>query len=241
MRTDKSMDRITTGSAGGNIVEIALYSVLILVIAWFSYYAIHCKGNVRPDIRNVRGILDPRGWKQILYYVMVPVSCAAVVLMLTGYYGRDLLFVVKRLLVMGMLWPVAVFDYREYRIPNKLLLLFLALRAVLLLPELLFLGTGGLATVILELIAAVGCTVICVVSMLISRGSIGMGDLKLMAVMAFFLGVEGVCYAMFLSVFAAFICSVGLLITKKKGRKDAIPFAPFILVGTIVSFILCGT
>jgi leader peptidase (prepilin peptidase)/N-methyltransferase len=222
-------------------VEIALLSVLILGIVWFSYYAIHCKGNERPNIRDIRGIMNPRGWKQILYYILVPVSCVAVMLMLHLYYGRDAMFIIKRLLVAGMLWPVAVFDYREYRIPNKLLLVFLAVRVVLLIPELLLFGTDALGTVLTELIAAVGCTIVCVISMLISRGSLGMGDLKLMAVMAFFLGIEGVCYAMFLSVFAAFICSVGLLITKKKGRKDAIPFAPFILIGTIVSFILCGT
>lgn len=222
-------------------MEIALFSVLILGIVWFSYYAIHCKGTDRPALGDIRAILDPRGWKQMLYYILVPVSCVAVMLMLHLYYGRDAMFIIKHLLVTGMLWPVAVFDYREYRIPNKLLLVFLGIRAALLVPELLFFGTDGLTTVLAELIAALGCTVVCVVSMLISRGSLGMGDLKLMAVMALFLGIEGVCYAMFLSVFAAFVCSVGLLITKKKGRKDAIPFAPFILIGTIVSFILCGT
>ena len=222
-------------------MEIILLSMLIVGVVWLDYYAIHCSGEKRPDIKDLGAILQPKGWKQMLYYILVPVSCMCVVLMLLRFYGRDMIFVVKRLLVVGMLWPVAVFDYREYRIPNKLLLLFLKVRACLLLVEFLVNGRDSLATILVELIAAVGCVVICLVCMLIARGSLGMGDLKLMAVMALYLGIEGTCYAMFLSIFVAFICSVALLVTKKKGRKDAIPFAPFILIGTIISIILSGT
>ena len=67
-----------------------------------------------------------------------------------------------------------------------------------------------------------------------------MGDIKLMIMMSALLGIEGICYGMFVSVFFAFIVSVILLITKRKKKKDAIPFAPFILAGTFTCLILSG-
>lgn len=225
---------------GGENVEIIFLTILLAAIVVFDYVVIHC-GERQPGIPKLAVVLRPRGWKQLLYYILVPLSCAGIMLMLWLFYGRDAVFVAKRLLVAGVLWPVAVFDYREFRIPNKLLLLALGARAAVMIFELLLYGKDALSTLAVESIAAVGCVVICVICMLISQGSLGMGDLKLMAVVACFLGIEGTCYAMFMSVLVAFICSVTLLITKKKGRKDAIPFAPFILIGTIVSFILSGT
>lgn len=222
-------------------MELAILLILTAVVTLFDYWAIQHRGKPRFNREDFLSMCKPRGWKQILYYLLAPISCAGVVVMLRLFYHAEVMFTLKRLVVVGLLWPVAASDYREYKIPNKLMLLGLILRVCILLPEGILYGPDLLATLMGEGIAAVGAILLCVICMLLARGSMGMGDLKLMAVMALFLGIEGTCYALFFSVFIAFLASVALLISKKKNRKDAIPFAPFILVGTIASFILSGT
>lgn len=222
-------------------MELVILSVVAAVMVVFSYLAARCEDLRKLNKTHMGQVLRPRGWKWILFYAAVPLSLAAVLVMLHGFYGMEAVPAVKRLILVGVLWPVAVFDFREYRVPNKLVLTALIFRLAVLIPEAILHGRATVDTVKTELIAAAGAAVLCLVCMLISRGSMGMGDLKLMVVMGCFLGIEGLCYAMFMSVFAAFIISIILLIARKKSRKDAIPFAPFILAGTIMSLILSGT
>lgn len=218
-----------------------LLALVILLITYFDYWAIQNRGYPRFVCEDLLNALRPKGWKQIAYCVFVPLSIMAVGAMLLLFYEVDAIYVIKRIAVLGLLWPCAVADYREFRIPNKLILLALAAWVVVTVPECILAGSSCIYILINEGIATVGAVVICVICMLVSRGGLGMGDLKLMATMALFMGISGICYALIFSVFVAFVVSVILLITKKKNRKDVIPFAPFILAGTIISLILSGT
>ncbi|MHB1419245.1 MAG: prepilin peptidase, partial [Bacillota bacterium] len=74
----------------------------------------------------------------------------------------------------------------------------------------------------------------------LSRGGMGGGDIKLAAVAGIFLGWQGILTGLFLAVIAAGLVGGILLLTKKKGRKDHIPFGPFIALGTIAA-LLWGT
>lgn len=188
---------------------------------------------------HIKG-LAPRGWRQILCFLLIPVSLAAVALMLHLFYSVSLVFLGKRLCLVAVLWPIAISDYREMRIPNKLVLCGLVCRLLLIVTELLLEMDAIGAHLISEGIAIVGAVIVCFACMLLSKGSLGMGDMKLMIMMGALLGVEGICYAMFFSIFFSFVAALLLLLTKKKNRKDSMAFAPFVLAGTIVSLILCG-
>ena len=78
------------------------------------------------------------------------------------------------------------------------------------------------------------------VLLLAFKNSIGMGDIKLFAVMGLYQGLWGVINSVFFSLAASFVISIAFLITKKKGRKDSIAFAPSIFVGTVVAICLAG-
>jgi len=65
----------------------------------------------------------------------------------------------------------------------------------------------------------------------------GMGDVKLMGVVGLFLGFKLAVLSMFLSFIAGAIISVFLLAAKIKGRKDMIPFGPFIVIGSTIAMI----
>lgn len=70
---------------------------------------------------------------------------------------------------------------------------------------------------------------------ILSRGGMGGGDIKLIAMIGSFLGWEKVLLTIFLGSLSGSIIGIILIILRKKGRKDTISFGPFLSLGTIVS------
>ena len=70
---------------------------------------------------------------------------------------------------------------------------------------------------------------------IISRGGMGGGDIKLIAMVGSFLGWKNVLLTIFLGSFFGSIAGIALIILKKKNRKDMVPFGPFLSLGAIVS------
>ena len=83
------------------------------------------------------------------------------------------------------------------------------------------------------LLAAFLCT-------LLMKNSVGAGDMKLFVVMGLLLGMHGIWGAIFASLIVSFVVAIVLLVSKKKTRKDAIPFGPALVVGTFLSVFLTG-
>ena len=72
---------------------------------------------------------------------------------------------------------------------------------------------------------------------LASGGGMGGGDMKLGAMMGAFLGWKLVLVGILLGVFAGGAVAIGLLSTGRKGRKDPVPFGPFLALGAVVSLL----
>ncbi|WP_075859416.1 prepilin peptidase [Carboxydothermus pertinax] len=64
---------------------------------------------------------------------------------------------------------------------------------------------------------------------LVSRGGMGGGDIKLAAGMGAFLGFPFILETLFLAFFFGGLTGIILLVTKKKERKDLVPFGPFLI------------
>jgi leader peptidase (prepilin peptidase)/N-methyltransferase len=62
-------------------------------------------------------------------------------------------------------------------------------------------------------------------------GGMGMGDVKLAAMLGAFLGWRLGLYALFVAVMAGGAVAAALLLAGRKGRKDAVPFGPFLALG----------
>lgn len=71
----------------------------------------------------------------------------------------------------------------------------------------------------------------------LQRG-IGAGDVKLLTVLGYYLGAGAIFTAVFLTVLSAAAVGVGALLLKRMDLKQEIPFAPFVLVGTMITMIL---
>lgn len=69
----------------------------------------------------------------------------------------------------------------------------------------------------------------------VSRGGMGGGDIKLMAMVGAFLGWKAVLLTIFIGSLLGSIVGIFLMVFKGKGRKHPVPFGPFLSLGTIVS------
>lgn len=149
----------------------------------------------------------------------------AVAPLIVGWSGE----LVIALTLISMLVIITVSDLAYMIIPDKVLMFF----AGLFLIERIFIPlipwwdslAGAAAGFFLLLLIAV-----------VSKGGMGGGDIKLFAVIGFVLGVKLLLLSFFLStLFGAFFGVIGLLLGAIK-RKQAIPFGPFIALGTLVAY-----
>lgn len=69
------------------------------------------------------------------------------------------------------------------------------------------------------------------VIILASGGGMGGGDMKLGAMLGAFLGWKVALLAVFLAVVAGGALAAGLIVAGIRGRKDPIPFGPFLALG----------
>ena len=123
-------------------------------------------------------------------------------------------------------------DCARRLIPNRILARLLAVRLLLAMGELICMSeawTDTLGPLVLGGILGGG---VFLVVYILSRGGMGAGDVKLMAVAGAYLGT-GIWDVIIRSLFLAAAWGLILAVGKKAGWKQGIPFAPFVLAGTI--------
>lgn len=76
---------------------------------------------------------------------------------------------------------------------------------------------------------------------IVTRGGMGMGDVKLAFFTGFALGLEYGVGALLLTAIAGGIIAVVLLVTHIRDRRDPIPYAPFIAGGALFVMLTTGT
>jgi leader peptidase (prepilin peptidase)/N-methyltransferase len=128
-----------------------------------------------------------------------------------------------------LLVPIALIDLEHRIIPNRLT----ALGALLALGIGIALDPSGEPERLIAAAAAGGALLL---AALAYPGGMGMGDVKLAAVMGLFLG-SAVAPAMLVALLAGVL--FGALVVARKGaragRKTAVPFGPFLAFGSLVA------
>ncbi len=91
---------------------------------------------------------------------------------------------------------------------------------------------------VIEVLAggALGFTLLLIITLIKPEG-MGMGDVKLAALIGFVLGYPSVLLALFLSFTVGGLISGVLLIAKVIGRKDQVAFAPYLATGGILTML----
>lgn len=150
------------------------------------------------------------------------------------YYFNDLQTVAWYLILFYLLLAVGFIDARFYIIPNKVLLsgLIPVIIFALLQGPYFFLRqviSGLVALLLLYLVRVWG-------NHTLKRESLGWGDIKLGAVLAFFLGFQGFLATLFIAACLAllWIGIVGFINSSSTSRQ--IPLAPFWSVSVVILF-----
>lgn len=72
---------------------------------------------------------------------------------------------------------------------------------------------------------------------LISRGGMGWGDVKLAALIGLATGFPLVFMALIVGAIMGGVVAIAFLIAKRKGRKETIPFGPFLSLSTLITLL----
>ncbi|MEK9170542.1 MAG: A24 family peptidase, partial [Patescibacteria group bacterium] len=151
-------------------------------------------------------------------------------------------------LIFLLIW---IIDYRHYIIPDGLVILLAVLGAGNVILKFIygqfgiisgsFLGSYAFLFGLRDSVwfnhffAALAAALIFGLIILMTKGKgMGAGDLKLIVALGILFGWPDIIFVIIFSFFIGSLASLGLLIYKKKTLKSRIPFAPFIILGSLV-------
>lgn len=144
----------------------------------------------------------------------------------------------KRIIILFLLFGIAIVDVKCYVILPQFLWMGLGIRVFFLFLEGFHDVYGAFSQIVSE---AAGSGLILVVSLLVyffSGKGIGMGDVKLFSFLSLFLGFKDSVRAIFYALLFLLTSTCLCLVTKKKTKKDVLPFAPALLGGTCLLFLI---
>ena len=222
-------------------MELVILAVLALLLMAVSFGYLIQKGLADGSRKEMLGAAVKENRKTLIFLVFAWILlCVLAVVLMRVYPSNTLIDNMKLITLMAVLVTVAVTDMREMIIPNRVILAGIVLRLLFAVAELVTLRRAYLRILRADMLAVGLVVILLLISGLIIKNGIGMGDIKMMLVMGLFQGLYGLISSLFFSLMVSFFIAIAMLITKKKTRKDAIPFAPSVLIGTTISVFLTG-
>lgn len=128
---------------------------------------------------------------------------------------------------------IVLHDLRTLIVPNRYVYPAIVVSLIAVAP----LGLAALANVWLGALAAFAAMLVIA---LISRGAMGFGDTKVGAFCGAIVGLHGVASMLTLTFVGGGLISAGLVVTRIRGRSDAIAFTPFFLLAVVATLWLAG-
>jgi leader peptidase (prepilin peptidase)/N-methyltransferase len=196
-------------------------------LKWYDLVPIFSFLSLRGKCRYCGGAISPQ-------YPIVELLNGFLYLLNFYYFGLSIDFVFYSFLI-SILIVISFIDYYEQIIPDGLVLMIL-ISAIIYRLSIYFIDNTPLAfwnSIIGFLTGGVLFLLIAVVS----KGAMGGGDIKLIAVLGFILGLKKTLLHILLSFLIGAVFSIILLLSGKKGRKDAIPFGPFICLAFLITIL----
>ena len=104
-----------------------------------------------------------------------------------------------------------------------------------------FLGSESMvASFLNSLITGLGAFLVFLAIALAYPNGMGGGDVKLAGVIGLLAGFPGALIALWLGIVSGGLVAIGLLVRRKLGRKDTMPFGPFLALGAVVALLAGG-
>jgi leader peptidase (prepilin peptidase)/N-methyltransferase len=189
-------------------------------IAWYDLFPLVSYLLLGGRCRNCGA---PISWR----YPLVESMTAGLFLALYLHFGPTLTMV-KYLFLAALLVAVSFIDLERFIIPNSLVLsgVIFGVGIIFFVHDISFWSA---------LLGAASCSGLLLLVSLISRGGMGLGDIKLALVTGLFLGWPLGLAGLMIGVCLGGLLGIILLASKIKGRKDPVPFGPFIALGTLIA------
>lgn len=222
-----------------NIVILSGISIVLTISTWIYLliqYTESEKRKVREIFKSIKKSLSVNIYSACMVLILIVLS----VVLESLYKSNILTWNIKLIVLAGLMFPAAYIDYKEHIIPNLIIIVGIIIRMVIWLVE-FFTNTSRFWIILKgDIIACVIVIAFFLICSFIVKNGIGMGDIKLMGLMALYQGMTGIMSSLFFSMLIAFIIAIVLLIVHRKTRKDTIPFAPSVLLGTICAIAMTG-
>ncbi len=161
-------------------------------------------------------------------YPFIELLCGLFFVLIFHRFGFSLAFVEYAVLT-SILISITVIDIKTMEIPDGINF-FGLIMAVFFIIVRFFLFKENLLLHVLGFLAGGGIFLL----IALATKAMGGGDIKLMAVLGLWMGLKAILVTTVLSFIIGAIVSIVLLITGKRGRKDFIPFGPFIAVAALL-------
>ncbi len=150
-----------------------------------------------------------------------------------GFGGQAIFNFIYYLIISSFLIIIFVYDLKHYIIPDGVVYSAII---VALIFNLQFSISNEFSIFKLTILSAFGAAAFFLLIVLISRGRwMGVGDIKLAALMGLFLGWPNILVALFLAFFIGAVIGTGLIMSGKKTLKSEVPFGPFLITGTFLA------
>ncbi|NLM61176.1 MAG: prepilin peptidase [Clostridiales bacterium] len=176
--------------------------------------------------------------KRPVLWAAVILSTTAVLLTLMFVRKADPVDSLKILSLYGILIPVAFIDYKHHIIPNRYVLICAAIALVFGIYEVAA-GMDELADKAADMIIGLlfGGSVFGLGS-LMSKGGVGMGDVKLFAALGLALGFQMTFSLVLYTLICSAVAGALLIAAKRATSKTRLAMGPYILAGMILLIIL---
>ena len=199
-----------------------------LILQWY-------KEDFEQEKNKTRKLL--RSWQEIV--VMLLAEGALVKTWFDYIHGKESALMFALLYtVLVIMTILCMADYWERIVPNKILLL-------LILVGLIEFAVQGIRNLqgLFNIIPAVilgflFCAITFGIAYIVSKGSLGAGDVKLAILLGIFLTGEYVVGTVFYGSLLSAGFSIVQMLRKKLNRKDEIPFVPFLYMGLIIIYLV---
>jgi leader peptidase (prepilin peptidase)/N-methyltransferase len=169
-------------------------------------------------------------------YPIVETTCAVLFALAYLRFGPGVQFAAA-LVLLSSLIAIAAIDADHQIIPDVLSLPGIGLGLIASLGP----GAIGWKDSLLGVLMGGGVFLVIIVasSLVLGQPGMGVGDVKLGAMLGAFLGWKLALLSILLSVLIGGPLAATLLVTGRKGRKDPVPFGPFLALGGVIS-LFCG-
>ena len=147
-------------------------------------------------------------------------------------------FIARILVFTSALFAIAALDYKYHVVPNRALIILLVMRVAIVPFEIASGVELFFDDLKRELITVAILAAFFLLMRVLQRGGLGMGDVKLLALMPLYYGPTTAIAAIVASFLAIFVISAALLAMKRKKMGDGLPLAPSVLAGSVAVILL---